>query len=116
MILQEDASYEGCFVNETSDTFVLGTAFLKGYYSVFKVGDASTDSEFGFAPQADDESPKPDLEENDVLAEHEALPTSEDTVLDYKAYFEGPEDSDASSAYYLNSALVISSLLTLALF
>lgn len=109
-------SYQGCFVSQTSDIFVLGTAFLKGYYSVFKYGNASTDPEFGFAPQAEDESPKPVLEENDVLAEHEALPTSEDTVLDYKSYFEGPEDSAADSAYYLNSALVISSLLTLALF
>jgi hypothetical protein len=87
---------------------------------VFEVGATAGTSRFGFAPHYD--SAKLALEVNAADAVDEALPVSTGDVLDDKAVFEQqnplPEEEDpaASSAYHLSSALVISSLMTFALF
>jgi|LakMenE01Jun11ns_1017448.scaffolds.fasta_scaffold9673615_1 hypothetical protein len=122
MQVLEDGTYEGCFFplesEEGADPMaVLGTAFLKGYYTVFEVSTTPMSSRFGFAPHSD--SAKLALTELDLDAEVEAMPDSVGTVLEDKAIFEEqnplPEEPAADSAYYLNSALVISSLLTFVL-
>lgn len=87
---------------------------------MFEVGATAGTSRFGFAPHYD--SAKLALEVNAAEAEDVPLPESAGTVLDDKAVFEEQnplsedEDPAASSAYHLNSALVISSLMTFALF
>jgi hypothetical protein len=108
--------YQACFEPLEAPYIGLGRVFLKGYYSVFELG---TPSRFGFAPHST--SLTAPLEENPEDAESETLAESTGDVLIDKAAFEEanplPEEEEpaASSAYYLNSALVISSLLTFAL-
>ena len=65
---------------------------------------------FGFAPAAD--STKLPLEEEDDAAITVSFPTGDGTVLQWIAFY----NPDCDGAYYLSSALVISSLMTLALF
>ena len=114
MIQQDDGTYKSCLW-PAGPQFALGTTFLKGYYSVFEVGTSDGTSKFGFAPHAS--SSKRAMEFNPADAAAETIPETTGTILGDKAFFETDNPlPEPAAAYYLNSVLVISSLLTFALF
>lgn len=117
MVYEPEAeTYSSILYDTTSltDDIILGTPFLTGYYTVFVLGDSYRFNTIGLGPE--DGSSKLVLEPYEEDEEYwEELPETSGDVLGDRDYLEDIEDGE-DSAYYLNGALVISSLMALALF